>query len=64
MKLSYKTPLVVKDKQEVVLWDLAEKNRLIYNFALDERQTVYNIEKTKPKDQRKYITYQDQQNQL
>lgn len=64
MKLSYKTPLVVSDKQEMVLWDLAEKNRLIYNFALDERQTVYNVEKTKPEEQRKYITYEDQQNQL
>lgn len=46
------------------MWDLAEKNRLVYNFALAERQRVYEIEKNKPKDQRKYITYQDQQNQL
>ncbi len=64
MRLSYKTPLVVSDEQEDVLWDLAEKNRLVYNFALAERQRVYEIEKNKPKDQRKYITYQDQQNQL
>jgi putative transposase len=44
------------------LWDLSEKNRLIYNFALAKRQN--NYQKEKFKDKRKFITYQDQQNQL
>ncbi|MCG3218702.1 MAG: transposase, partial [Candidatus Heimdallarchaeota archaeon] len=64
MKLAYKTPIVVSDQQEKVLWDLSEKNRLLYNFALAERKSNYQTEKKKSKDKRKFITYRDQQNQL
>jgi len=64
MKLAYKTPIVVSDQQKKVLWDLSEKNRLLYNFALAERKSNYQTEKNKPKKKRKFITYQDQQNEL
>ncbi|MCG3218790.1 MAG: helix-turn-helix domain-containing protein, partial [Candidatus Heimdallarchaeota archaeon] len=64
MKLAYKTPILVSDQQEEVLWDLSEKNRLLYNFALAERKNNYQKEKKKPKDKRELINYQDQQNQL
>jgi putative transposase len=55
---------VVSDQQKMVLWDLSEKNKLLYNFALAERQNNFQKEKKKPKDKREFITYQDQHNQL
>ncbi|MHA1659193.1 MAG: hypothetical protein ACTSUT_08745, partial [Promethearchaeota archaeon] len=47
-----------------LMWVLSEKNRLIYNFALDERIENWKENKNKPKKDRKYINYKDQQNQL
>ncbi len=50
--------------QKKVLWDLSEKTRLIYNFALDKRKQRYKQNKNLPKKERNYISYEDQQNQL
>lgn len=51
-------------EQEQVLWDLSEKCRLIYNFGLTERVNRWKENKEKPKEERKYITYVKQQNDL
>ncbi|MFX1256704.1 MAG: helix-turn-helix domain-containing protein [Promethearchaeota archaeon] len=37
MNLTQKLPILPTDSQIKVLWDLSEKYRLIYNFALAER---------------------------
>jgi putative transposase len=47
-----------------VLWDLSEKCRLIYNFALSERIENWKEQNKLPKNQRKYINYSKQQNEL
>src|SRR5208337_102195 len=56
MRLAQKIRIYPSLQQEKVLWDLAEKCRLIYNFALAERKEAY-LKGEK-------ITYQIQQNGL
>ncbi len=56
MRLTQKIRIYPSLQQEVVLWDLSEKCRLIYNFALLERKEAY-LKGEK-------ITYQIQQNGL
>src|SRR5271157_2862467 len=51
-------------EQEAVLLDLSEKCRLIYNFALAERKWNWEENRDKPEDDRRYITYNKQQNDL
>ncbi len=64
MILSQKIRIFPTKQQKSVLWDLSEKCRLVYNFALKERKERWNDNKNKPKNERVYITYKDQQNQL
>ena len=47
-----------------MLWDLSEKCRLIYNFALAERIENGKQNKDKAEQERMYMTSTDQQNQL
>ncbi len=61
---TYKIQVYPTDEQKKVLWDLSEKCRLLYNFALHERRENWNENKDLPKEQRKYIHYLDQQKQL
>ncbi|MFX1566104.1 MAG: helix-turn-helix domain-containing protein [Promethearchaeota archaeon] len=51
-------------EQKQVLWDLSEKCRLIYNFALAERKQNRELNRLKPQEKRTYITYTKQQNDL
>jgi putative transposase len=51
-------------QQEQVLRTLSERCRLLYNFALAERQQRWEANKTKPHEKRTYITYTKQQNDL
>ena len=62
--LTHKIRIHPDPDQEGVLWDLSEKCRLIYNFAVKERRDNWGENKDKPKKQRKFISYQDQQNKL
>ncbi len=64
MELTQKLPIFPTDSQVKVLWGLSEKCRFIYNFALAERIENWKKNKNKPKDERKYINYTDQQDQL
>ncbi len=64
MQLTQKIRINPDKKQEKVLIDLSEKCRLIYNFALDERNQNWKKNKDKPKKERKYISYIVQQNKL
>jgi putative transposase len=64
MFLTYKTRIFPTNIQKYILWDLAEKCRLLYNFALAERKIVWEQAKQFPKTQREYLTYIDQQNAL
>lgn len=64
MLLTQKLHIFPSEAQVTVLWDLAEKCRLIYNFALAERLENWKKNKKKSKKGRTYITYTHQQNQL
>ncbi|MFO8020096.1 MAG: transposase, partial [Promethearchaeia archaeon] len=64
MQLSQKIRIYPTEEQLQVLWDLSEKCRLIYNFALSDRINTWKKQKKKPKQERKYITYTQQQNRL
>jgi putative transposase len=64
MHLSLKLRIFPTEDQEKILWDLSEKCRLIYNFALQERIENWKLNKDKPKEEKEYITYTDQQNNL
>ena len=64
MELSQKLPIFPTDSQIKVLWNLSEKCRLIYNFALAERIENWRENKVKPREEREYIKYTDQQNKL
>ncbi len=64
MELAQKLPIFPTISQEKVLCDLSEKSRLIYYFALAERIENWKENKDKPKEERTYISYVDQQNQL
>jgi putative transposase len=50
--------------QEYVLWILAEKCRLLYNFALAERRQNWEANRGKPPRERTHIRYTQQQNSL
>lgn len=64
MMLTQKLRIFPSEAQAKVLWDLAEKCRLIYNFALAERFEKWRQNKEKRKDEQGYLSYTDQQNQL
>ena len=64
MLLTQKIRFYPTKQQEKVLWDLSERCRLIYNFGLAERINNWKENKEKSKEERKYISYKDQQNQL
>ena len=64
MYLTQKIRIDPSDQQAQVLWDLAEKCRLIYNFALAERKANWQQNQKIPKDKRRYLTYYDQSKRL
>ncbi len=64
MLLTHKIPITPTAEQEKVLWDLSEKCRLLYNFALAERVHHWTTIRNKPANQRPLITYFQQQNAL
>ena len=64
MYLTKKIRIFPTQEQSQILWILSEKCRLIYNFALKERINSWKINKEKPKEEKLYISYIDQQNKL
>jgi len=64
MLLTRKIRIAPTMEQAQVLWALSEKCRLLYNFALAERHNQWTTNRTKPKTERTYITYIQQQNAL
>ncbi len=64
MQLTQKLRIHPTANQEAVLWALSEKCRLIYNFALAERIDTWEENKEKPEEEREFITYIKQQNDL
>ena len=64
LTLTRKIRIYPTPQQEHVLWALSEKCRLLYNFALAERQQHWEANRTKPPKMRTYITYIKQQNDL
>ncbi|MBU2597767.1 MAG: transposase [Actinobacteria bacterium] len=57
MKLTQKIRIFPDSGQEEILWQLSEKCRLIYNFALSERIDLW-------KNKGEYVSYFKQQNDL
>ena len=64
MQLTQQIKIKPTDKQTDVLWELSERCRLCYNFALTERMDNWESNKDKPKDQGIYVGYIKQQNDL
>ena len=64
MYLTQKIRIFPTLEQSQLLWVLSEKCRLIYNFALNERRDNWKANKDKPKEEKTYINYTFQQNQL
>ena len=64
MLLAQKIRIFPTHEQEKVLWDLAEKCRLIYNFALKERIDAWKQNKNRSEEEKHYINYTEQQNNL
>ncbi len=64
MLLTYKISITPTPAQAQILWILAEKCRLLYNFALAERLHQWTINRAKSPTERIYITYVQQQNSL
>ena len=64
MLMTHKIPISPTETQAQVLWALSEKCRLLYNFALAERRHQWTVNRKKPKTERTYITYTQQQNAL
>lgn len=64
MILTKRIPIYPSHEQEKVLLDLSEKCRLIYNFALAERIANWEENRDKLKDEKTYIGYYKQQNDL
>ncbi|SCL74176.1 transposase, IS605 OrfB family [Methanoculleus chikugoensis] len=62
MHITAKIRIQVIPEQEDVLWHLSEKCRLVYNFALAERNRNYQENKDRPGKQ--YIGYVQQANAL
>jgi putative transposase len=48
LTLTRKIPIFPSSEQEQVLWDLSEKCRLLYNFALAERRQNWETNRMKP----------------
>ncbi|MHA1674011.1 MAG: helix-turn-helix domain-containing protein [Promethearchaeota archaeon] len=64
MFLTQKIRIFPTLEQSQLLWILSEKCRLIYNFALSERVDNWKANREKTKEEKTYINYQYQQNQL
>lgn len=64
MKRTTKIRIFPTEKQIELLWILSEKCRLIYNFGLQERIENWEKNKDKDKEDRKYISFYDQNNKL
>ena len=64
MILTKKIAIYPTFEQEKVLLDLSEKCRLIYNFALAERISNWEENRDKTTEERVYIGYLKQQNDL
>lgn len=64
MQLTQKIRINPSADQQKILRILSEKCRLIYNFALKERQEHWDRTKLLPEADRTFLSYQDQQNQL
>ncbi len=64
MILTAKLRIFPTEEQVTLLWVLSEKCRLIYNFALNDRIENWKQIRKLPKEERVYINYMDQQNQL
>ncbi|MFX1318920.1 MAG: RNA-guided endonuclease InsQ/TnpB family protein [Promethearchaeota archaeon] len=64
MTITRRTRIFPTSQQEQVLWALSEKCRLLYNFALAERRRNWELNQEKLPDERTYITYSKQQNDL
>ncbi len=64
MLLTCKVRISPTPNQQEVLWALSEKCRFLYNFALAERNIVWQQEKHFPSGQRQFLSYIDQQNAL
>ena len=62
MHIATKIKIQVTSNQADVLWHLSEKCRLLYNFALAERNQTYQENKDRPDTQ--YIGYVQQANAL
>ncbi|MFX1407819.1 MAG: RNA-guided endonuclease InsQ/TnpB family protein [Promethearchaeota archaeon] len=60
MLLTQKIRIWPSLEQEQVLWDLSEKCRLLYNFALQERKQDWIAKKNLERKERHYLTYQQQ----
>lgn len=64
MQLTQQIKIDPTDKQKEVLWNLSERCRLCYNFALTERMENWKTNKDKPKEERTYVGYNKQQDDL
>ena len=64
MQLTQKIRIQPTADQQQLLWILSEKCRLIYNFALKERQEHWDRMKILPESDRTFLSYNDQQNNL
>lgn len=64
MHIATKIKINVTPDQEYVLWQLSNNCRLIYNFALAERKQRYQENLQKEKNERAFIGYVEQANQL
>jgi putative transposase len=64
LNLTNKIRVIPTPQQKKILWDLSEKCRLLYNFALAQRRQNWETNRTKVPTERTYITYTDQQNRL
>ncbi|MFX1342237.1 MAG: RNA-guided endonuclease InsQ/TnpB family protein [Promethearchaeota archaeon] len=62
--LTRKIRIIPTPAQKQVLWDLSERCRLLYNFALAERRQNWEANREKSQGERNYITYTQQQNAL
>ncbi|MFW9989439.1 MAG: RNA-guided endonuclease InsQ/TnpB family protein [Candidatus Odinarchaeota archaeon] len=57
MKLTQKIRIFPTEKQELLLWILSERCRLLYNFALAERMENWHKNKELPREKHQYIDY-------
>ena len=64
MLLTQKIRIHPSEEQEQLLWFFSEKCRLIFNFALAQRIDNWKENKQKPKEERTYITYNEQSKAL